>query len=61
MDDCISSVPYSRTGGNPCQSGSPGDLERRRLRALDLLKEGLLPVEVARRVSVDRIRSSRYR
>jgi transposase len=29
-------------------------LERRRVRALALLKEGLLPVEVARRVGVDR-------
>lgn len=35
-------------------TGSPEELERRRLRALDLLKEGLLPVEVARRVGVDR-------
>jgi transposase len=29
-------------------------LERRRLRALALLREGLMPVEVARRVGVDR-------
>ncbi len=35
-------------------TGSPEELERRRLRALALLKEGLLPVEVARRVGVDR-------
>ena len=35
-------------------TGSPEELERRRLRALVLLKEGLLPVEVARRVGVDR-------
>jgi len=35
-------------------TGSPEELERRRLRALDLLKDGLLPVEVARRVGVDR-------
>ena len=34
--------------------GSPQELERRRVRALALLKEGLLPVEVARRVGVDR-------
>ena len=35
-------------------TGSPEELERRRLRALDLLKQGLLPSEVARRVGVDR-------
>ena len=35
-------------------TGSPEELERRRLRALALLKEGLQPVEVARRVGVDR-------
>ena len=35
-------------------TGSPAELERRRLRALALLKEGLLPSEVARRVGVDR-------
>jgi transposase len=35
-------------------TGSPEELERRRLRALALLKEGLLPVEVARRVGADR-------
>ena len=34
--------------------GSPEELERRRLRAIELLKEGLPPVEVARRVGVDR-------
>jgi len=42
-------------------SGSPAELERRRLRALDLLKEGLLPVEVARRVGVDRRSVRRWR
>lgn len=42
-------------------SGSPVELERRRLRALDLLKEGLLPVEVARRVGVDRRSVRRWR
>lgn len=36
----------------PC--GSPEELERRRERALELLREGLTPVEVARRVGVDR-------
>ena len=35
-------------------SGSPIDLERRRFRGLALLREGLSPVEVARRVGVDR-------
>ena len=35
-------------------TGSPQELERRRLRALALLEEGLLPSEVARRVGVDR-------
>ena len=35
-------------------TGSPEELERRRLRALSLLNEGLLPSEVARRVGVDR-------
>lgn len=35
-------------------TGSPEELERRRLRALALLEGGLLPSEVARRVGVDR-------
>jgi hypothetical protein len=35
-------------------TGSPEELERRRLRALALLEEGLLPSEVARRAGVDR-------
>ena len=35
-------------------SGSPQELERRRFRGLALLREGLSPVEVARRVGVDR-------
>ena len=34
--------------------GSPEELERRRERALELLEEGLAPVEVAKRVGVDR-------
>lgn len=34
--------------------GSPEELERRRLRALALLDEGLQPVEVAQRIGVDR-------
>jgi transposase len=35
-------------------TGSPEELERRRLRALALLDDGLLPSEVAQRVGVDR-------
>lgn len=35
-------------------SGSPQELERRRFRGLALLREGLSPVEVARRLGVDR-------
>lgn len=35
-------------------SGSPEELERRRRRAIDLLNQGLMPVEVAQRVGVDR-------
>lgn len=35
-------------------TGSPGALERRRRRAIGLLREDLPPVEVARRVGVDR-------
>jgi transposase len=35
-------------------SGSPQQLERRRLQALRLLRDGFSPVEVARQVGVDR-------
>jgi len=35
-------------------TGSPEELEHRRVRALALLKEGWQPVEVARRIGVDR-------
>jgi transposase len=35
-------------------TGSPEELERRRLAALQLLGEGLLPSEVAKRIGVDR-------
>lgn len=35
-------------------AGSPRELERRRFRALALLRDGLQPVEVARRLGVDR-------
>ena len=34
--------------------GSPKELERRRQRAIELLGDGLSPVEVARRLGVDR-------
>ncbi len=34
--------------------GTPAELERRRLRALELLKKGLQPHEVAQRLGVDR-------
>lgn len=35
-------------------SGSPEALERRRFRAMDLLEDGLQPVEVAKKIKVDR-------
>ncbi len=35
-------------------SGSPETLERRRFRAMDLLEDGLQPVEVAKKIKVDR-------
>ena len=35
-------------------SGTPQELEQRRLRALRLLNEGFAPVEVARQIGVDR-------
>lgn len=35
-------------------SVSPEELERRRHRALELLSQGLMPVEVARQLGVDR-------
>jgi len=35
-------------------SGTPQELERRRLRAVRLLNEGFSPVEVARQIGVDR-------
>lgn len=42
-------------------SGTPQELERRRLRAVSLLREGYAPVEVARRVGVDRRSVRRWR
>lgn len=41
--------------------GSPAELERRRLRAVALLREGFTPVEVARRLGVDRRSVRRWR
>jgi len=41
--------------------GSPEELERRRVQAIGLLKEGLTPVEVARRLGVDRRSVRRWR
>ena len=41
--------------------GSPEELERRRRRAIALLREGLPPVEVARRLGVDRRSVRRWR
>jgi transposase len=35
-------------------AGSPEELERRRRRAIELLEQGLMPVEVAQRLDVDR-------
>ena len=43
----------------PC--GSPEHLERRRLQAWKLLREGLAPVEVARKLGVDRRSVRRWR
>ncbi len=34
--------------------GSPEALERRRFQAMDLLEDGLRPVEVAKKLKVDR-------
>lgn len=42
-------------------SGSPHALEQRRLKAIALLKEGWQPVEVARRLGVDRRSVRRWR
>ena len=42
-------------------TGSPEVLERRRLRALSLLKGGMKPVEVARKLKVDRRSVRRWR
>ncbi len=41
--------------------GSPEELQRRRLRAIALLRQGLAPVEVARRLGVDRRSVRRWR
>ncbi len=41
--------------------GSPGELEHRRQRAIELLKQGHLPVEVAGLLGVDRRRVRRWK
>ena len=41
--------------------GSPETLEHRRLTAISLLKDGLTPVEVARKLGVDRRSVRRWR
>ena len=41
-------------GGRMRPHGSPAELERRRLRALEMLQEGLQPQVVAQRLGVDR-------
>ena len=41
--------------------GSPESLEHRRLKAISLLKEGLTPVEVARKLGIDRRSVRRWR
>ena len=42
-------------------TGSPEELERRRQKGIALLKQGLMPVEVARRLGVDRRSVRRWR
>src|SRR5216683_6404493 len=54
IDSCISNVLYFFPEGMMRPAGSPQELERRRFRALSLLRDGVPPVEVARRVGVDR-------
>lgn len=45
-----------RVDADSCPSGTPQELEHRRLRAVQLLSQGFAPVEVACQVGVDRIR-----
>ena len=45
----------------PRPHGSPGQLEQRRLKAWKLLREGLAPVEVARRLGIHRRSVRRWR
>lgn len=54
IDSCINNVHTMswRYGMRPF--GSPLQLEQRRLRAISLLKQGLSPVDVAKRVGADR-------
>ena len=62
LDFCIHNVLSSTREEYPLRPyGSPEKLERRRLRAMMLLKQGLTPVEVARRLDVDRRSVRRWR
>lgn len=54
IESCIRNVLYRFRGKSMRPSGAPQELERRRFRSLVSLREGLSPVEVARRVGVDR-------
>jgi len=55
-------MSYAPDGRIPMRpSGSPEELERRRLRAIALLQHGMAPVEVARHVGVDRRSVRRWR
>src|SRR2546429_333280 len=54
FDSCISNVLFCGPEVRMRPSGSPEELERRRRRAIELLNEGFTPVEVARRLDVDR-------
>jgi len=55
-------MSYTLDGRMPMRpSGSPEELERRRLRAIGLLQHGMAPVDVARHVGVDRRSVRRWR
>ena len=55
----MSYTPFREVAMRP--SGSPAQLEKRRVRAIALLQEGFTPVEVARRLGVDRRSVRRWR
>lgn len=58
---CVSNVLCSGWEDTDAPSGSPELLERRRLRAIALLQQGMAAVEVARHVCVDRRSLRRWR